>query len=269
MFVFAPFDAVVGVAHTAVDGLADLLTPFTGDLAAAAAIVLLTIGVRLLVSPLSYLQVRGERRRAALAPRLAELQQWHRGDPQRLAAETLALHRAAGAGLLAGCLPALLQAPFFMVMYRLVTVPPTGAPDVLSAGRLFGVPLTAHLPAGPTVFAVLLALAAVLAWWSSRRIRRAQSATASPADAAPAAGARGAAPSTGRDKDAGNPTAGSSGVADGPAAVVGRLLTLLPYAMVLVVAVVPLAGGLYVVTSAAWTAAEHAVWRRPRSQLRD
>jgi YidC/Oxa1 family membrane protein insertase len=249
MFVFAPFDAVVGVAHTAVEGLADLLTPLTGDLAGAAAIILLTVGVRLLLSPLSYLQVRGERRRAALAPRLAELQRRHRGDPQRLAAESLALHREAGTGLLAGCLPALVQAPFFMVMFRLVTVPPAGAHDVLSTGRLFGVPLTAHLPAGPTVFAVLLALAAVLAWWSSRRIRQTQSAAA--ADAARSS------------------TAGHPGAADGPAAIVGRLMIVLPYAMVLVVAFVPLAGGLYVVTSAAWTAAEHALWRRPRSQLRD
>jgi YidC/Oxa1 family membrane protein insertase len=255
MFVFAPFDAVVGVAHSAVDGLADLLTPLTGDLAGAAAIVLLTVCVRLLVSPLSYLQVRGERRRAALAPRLAELQQQHRGDPQRLAAESLALHREAGTGLLAGCLPALLQAPFLMVMYRLVTVPPTGVPDVLSTGRLFGVPLTAHLPAGPTVFAVLLTLAAVFAWWSSRRIRHARSAAAAATAAAPTA----AAPTT----------AGDSRAQDGPAAIVGRLMALLPYVTVLVVAIVPLAGGLYVVTSAAWTAAEQAVWRRPRSQLRD
>ena len=39
----------------------------------------------------------------------------------------------------------LLQAPFFLVMYRLVTAAPAGATEGLLAGRLFGVPLTAQL----------------------------------------------------------------------------------------------------------------------------
>jgi YidC/Oxa1 family membrane protein insertase len=245
MLSFAPFDAVVGVAHTVVDGLAVLLTPLTGGLAGAAAIIAFTVAVRLLVSPLGYLQVRAERRRAALAPRLAELRERHARDPQALAAELAAAHREAGAGLLAGCLPALLQAPFFMVMYSLVSTAPAGAPEGLLAGELFGVPLTAHLAAGPAVFAVLLLLAAVLGRCSSRRIRRAQAAAAAPGSAVTRADPQGQA-----------------------ADVAARLMPLLPYATVLVVAFAPLAGGLYVVTSAAWTALEHAVWRRPAVSIR-
>jgi YidC/Oxa1 family membrane protein insertase len=235
MLAFAPFDAAVGVAHTAVDALAVLLTPVAGGLAGALAIVAFTIAVRLLISPLSYIQVRGERRRAALAPRLAELRAKHRNDPQRLATEILALQREADTGPLAGCLPALLQAPFFMVMYRLVTVPAVGSSRWLRAGELFGVPLTAHLPAGPFVFAGLLVIAAVLAWWSSRRLHRARAAE-------PAVEGR-------------------------AAAVVGPLTTLLPYTTVMVVAFMPLAGGIYVLTSAAWTALEHAFWRRPAAAV--
>jgi YidC/Oxa1 family membrane protein insertase len=238
MLAFAPFDAVVGAAHTTVDALSVLLTPFAGGLAGAVAIVVFTIGVRLLISPLTYLQVRGERRRAALtegiAPQLAELRDKHRDDPQRLVTETFAAQREAGISPLPGCLPMLVQAPFFMVMYRLVTVS-AGTPDGVLAGQVFGVPLTAHLGAGPVVFGVLLALAAAVARWMSRRAQKAAAVAAAGAPAAASAGA------------------------------VGRLVTLMPYATVLMVAIMPLAAGLYLVTSSAWTALEHAVWRRPVS----
>lgn len=247
MFFNAPFDAVIGVARTAIDGLAALLTPLDGA-AGAVAIILFTVAVRLLLSPLTYLQVRGERRRAALAPVLEQLRERHRGDPLRLATETVAVQRAAGAGPLAGCLPALLQAPFFLVMYRLVTTGAPGSAPGLLAGQLAGVPLTTHLlagtaplPAAPLVFGVLLTLATVLAWWSSRRLRR-LSGTAGAGTAAP-------------------------GAADDRLLVtVGRLMPLLPYATVLMVVLLPLAGGLYVVTNAAWTALEQALWRRPSQQ---
>ncbi|RBJ09756.1 hypothetical protein DRA43_04240 [Micromonospora provocatoris] len=48
------------------------------------------------------------------------------------------------------------------------------------------------------------------------------------------------------------------------AAVLGRLLPLLPYGTVLVALVVPLAAVLYLVTTTAWTALEQVVLRRPQ-----
>ncbi len=191
MSILSIFDAVVGVAHSVVAGFA---SPAVG-------IIVFTVAVRLLISPLTFLQVRAERRRAALAPQVAELREKHRDDPLALAAETLALHRAAGAGPIVGLLPALAQAPFFMVMFR------------VSAGVAVG--------GGLWVSALLVGLAAGLAWWSSRRMRR----TAVP-----------------------------------PAP---RWLTYLPYLTVPAVLILPAAGGVYLVTSAAWTALEHAIWRRP------
>ncbi|MET7469799.1 YidC/Oxa1 family membrane protein insertase [Micromonospora sp. NPDC005686] len=240
MLAFAPLHSAASAAATVVTWLADVLAPLTGGAATAAAIVLFTVAVRLLISPLTVAQVRGERRRTALAPEVRELQRRYADDPARLQSEVFALYRDAGASPVAGCLPALLQAPFFLVVYR-VFATGDGAPELLGE-RLAGVPLGWHLGDGlagpvPLVFGVLLAALLALAWWSSRRTRRAAAATGAVA---------------------GTP-------AEGPgAAVLGRLLPLLPYGTVLVALVVPLAAVLYLVTTTAWTALEQVVLRRPQ-----
>jgi YidC/Oxa1 family membrane protein insertase len=230
MLSFAPLDAAVGYAGAVVSTLATVAAPVAGANATALAIVGLTIAVRLVISPLTYLQVRGERRRAGLAPRLLEVQRRHRDDPARLQAELAALYRAEGVNPLGGCLPALLQAPFFLVMYRFAVAPPAGIR--LLDQTLFGVPLGHQLTeglagaAGP-VFAGLLAALAALAWWLSRRIRR-RIAT--------------------EGQDAQVPIA--------------RLVGPLPYGTLPVAAIAPLAAGLYLLTSTAWTALEHLILRR-------
>ncbi|KKK06160.1 membrane protein insertase YidC [Micromonospora sp. HK10] len=245
MFAFAPLHSAASAAATVVTWLADALAPLAGGAATAAAIVLFTIGVRLLISPLTLAQIRGERRRTALAPEVRELQRRYADDPARLQSELFALYRRAGASPVAGCLPALLQAPFFLVMYRLFATG-DGHPGLLRE-ELFGVPLGWHLGdglSGPVlaVFGVLLALLVALAWWSSRRARRAAAATGTIAGAP----------------------------AEGPgAAVLGRLVPLLPFSTVLVALVVPLAAVLYLVTTTGWTALEQAVLRRPQPEAID
>ncbi|MCI4062444.1 YidC/Oxa1 family membrane protein insertase [Micromonospora sp. R77] len=240
MLAFAPLHAAVSVAASVVSWLADTLTPLTGGAATAAAIVLFTLGVRLLISPLTLAQVRGERRRAALAPQVSDLQRRHADDPAKLQSELFALYRQAGANPVAGCLPALLQAPFFLVMYRLFATG-DGNSGLLDQ-RLAGVPLGWHLGDGLTgpvmaVFGVLLVALLALAWFSSRRARRAAQATGTVA---------------------GTPTEGPG------AAVLGRLLPLLPFSTVLVALVVPLAAVVYLVTTTAWTALEQVTLRRPQ-----
>ncbi|MFI7434681.1 membrane protein insertase YidC [Micromonospora haikouensis] len=266
MLAFAPLHAAVGIAADTVAWLAGTLHPLTGGAATAAAIVLFTIAVRLLVSPLTLAQVRGERRRAALAPQVRDLQRRYADDPARLQSELFGLYRSAGASPVAGCLPALLQAPFFLVMYRLFSTGEGstgegGAGTGLLAERLAGVPLGWHVSdglagaAGP-LFGTLLAALVVLAWWSSRRTRR--------------AAATGAAMTGGTGPAGGGIPAGGTGSAgtatDGPVpAVLGRVLPLLPYLTVVVALVVPLAAVLYLVTTTAWTALEQAVLRRPQA----
>jgi YidC/Oxa1 family membrane protein insertase len=220
------FHAVVDAAHAGITSLAAHLDPVAGSLAAALAIVVFTLLVRAGLTPLTYLQIRTERRRAVLAPEVEKLRKKHK-DPMELATATLALQREHGIGPFAGLLPALAQAPFFMVMYRVALNPP--------AGSIAGVPLTAHLSAGLPVFAVLLAAAAGIAWWTSRR---AAALTQLPAASSSA-----------------DPTAQAT-------ALTARMLRYLPWLSVLAVAWLPLAGSLYLVTSATWTAAEQLIRRR-------
>lgn len=240
MLAFAPLHTAASAAATVVTWLADVLAPLAGGAATAVAIVLFTVGVRLLISPLTLAQVRGERRRAALAPEVRDLQRRYADDRARMQSELFALYRRAGASPVAGCLPALLQVPFFLVMYRLFATG-DGHPGLLNE-KLAGVPLGWHLGdglSGPVLvlFGVLLAGLLALAWWSSRRARRAAAATGTVA---------------------GTPTEGPG------AAVLGRLVPLLPYTTVLVALVVPLAAVLYLVTTTAWTALEQVVLRRPQ-----
>lgn len=209
-------DDAVRVAYPIFWHLATLTGP-------AVAIVLATLAVRLLLLPLTLLAVRGERARAALAPEVKALQERHRADPARLGRELRALYRRSGTNPLAGCLPLLVQAPFFLVTYRLFLSPKVGgAGNALLHAKVFGAALSTHLVGGghPLVFLPFVALLAGLAWLGSRRIRR-LGGTGSPAGAA-----------------------------------------WLPYTSLISAAVLPLAAVLYLVTTNAWTAAENAVLRR-------
>ncbi|MCL7456640.1 membrane protein insertase YidC [Micromonospora echinofusca] len=242
MLAFAPLHDAVGAAGRALTWFTTLLEPLAGDAATAAAIVVLTVVVRLLISPLTLAQVRGERCRAALAPEVHALQRRYADDPARLQGELFALYRANGASPVSGCLPLLLQAPVLLVMYRLFTTAEggTGLLDELLAG----VPLGHHLGDGLDggtlpLFGALLAALLALAWWTSRRMRRAAATTGTVV---------------------GTPTEGPG------AAVLGRVLPLLPYTTVLVALVLPLAAVIYLVTTTAWSAAEQAVLRRPRPE---
>jgi YidC/Oxa1 family membrane protein insertase len=145
-----------------IGAFASMLNPITGSLSGALAIVVVTLLVRLAITPLTYLQIRSGRRREALAGELARLREQHAGDSSALATETLALYRDRGIRPLAGLLPGLIQWPFFAVMYRAAYHAPAGA--------LFGVPLSAHLTSGWPIFAVLLVIAGVVGWASARRL---------------------------------------------------------------------------------------------------
>lgn len=176
----------MGAAYHVVIGLATVLTPLGAGLATAVAIVMFTAGVRLLLSPLSFFAFRGQASLARLQPKIADLRKKYGNQPERLQAELTALYRAEGGGMLAGCLPLLLQLPFFSVMYRLFLSPVVaGQRNGLLTRSLLGTPLGSHLLSGAglatahvLVFGGLLALLAAAAYLTAKAARRTQAAVA-------------------------------------------------------------------------------------------
>ncbi|MFD4621675.1 YidC/Oxa1 family membrane protein insertase [Streptomyces sp. NPDC058475] len=227
-----------------VEQLAELLQPVFHASAAAAAIVLFTALVRLLVHPLSRAAARGQRARAKLQPRVAELRKKHAKDPQKLQKAVLELHAEEKVSPLSGCLPSLFQLPAFFLLYHLFSNSTIGgksngllshalfaAPlggrwaDALGSGGVFG--------AAGLVYLGLFVLVAAVATFNYRRTKMMMAASAVP-------------------------------VADGDQQVPGlasvnKFMPFMSFFTLFTVAVMPLAAALYVVTSTTWSAVERAV----------
>jgi len=136
----------VDAAYHLVSGLTGVLTPVLGGLAAVAAIIAFTMAVRVLLMPLSLRALRGQAVQARLAPQLQALRQRYSKQPERLQREIGALYQRESGTLLIGCLPLLLQLPFFSIMYRLFLSPTVaGHSNQLLAHSVAGVPLSAHV----------------------------------------------------------------------------------------------------------------------------
>ncbi|MFE5185259.1 YidC/Oxa1 family membrane protein insertase [Streptomyces sp. NPDC056628] len=231
-----------------VSRLADLLTPLFGATAAAAAIVLFTAFVRLLVHPLSRAAARGQKARQELQPKIAELRRKHARNPERLQRAVMELHAEEKVSPLAGCLPGLFQLPAFFLLYHLFSNTTIGGhANELLSHQLFAAPLGdrwadalgdggALGPAG-LVYLVLFLLVAGVAAFNYRRAKRMLAA---------------------------NPVAAA--VADGPAVpgmgAMSRVMPFMSFFTLFTVAVVPLAAALYVVTSTTWSAIERAALYR-------
>jgi len=246
----AVLGAGVGVAYHIVSAAGQLLTPLAGSLATAAAIVAFTLVIRLLLLPLSYYALRGQASQARLLPQVRVLQQRHAGDPDRLRRELAALREREGTGLFAGCLPLLLQLPFFSVTYRLfASRSVAGRPNGLLRHNLLGAPLGMHWLASPgplsadgLVFGALFLLLAVVGWATARAARSRQ-----PDQPAMSIG---------------------GGQAGGASAAATRFVArILPYSTIVIAAFVPLAAGLYLLTTTTWTVTERRLLRRKVTQI--
>ncbi|MFF3017507.1 YidC/Oxa1 family membrane protein insertase [Streptomyces sp. NPDC057939] len=213
------------------------MEPVLAESATAAAIVLFTVLVRLALHPLS---------RAAFR----------------------------GATPAAGCLPVLLQLPVFFVMYQAFSSSEVGGEaNELLGHRLFAAPLGSRLtgalaeggPLGPQglVFLGLFAAIAVVAAWSAVRGRRA--AAAAPALPVPTPGPRAGKAGAGAGKASAQPKPAVELSAEQQAAMrkLGGVLPLLSFGTLITAAVVPLAAGLYLLTTTAWSVAERA-WLQHR-----
>jgi YidC/Oxa1 family membrane protein insertase len=83
-------------------------------------IALLTVTVRILLIPLTTKQVKSQQAMQRIQPELKRLQAKHKNDRQKLNEEMMKFYKENKVNPLAGCLPILLQAPLFIVLYRVV-----------------------------------------------------------------------------------------------------------------------------------------------------
>jgi YidC/Oxa1 family membrane protein insertase len=259
------FGVPVDAAYHLVAGFTGILTPVLGSLAAVAAIVAVTIAVRLALMPLSFRALRGQAVQARLAPQLQALRQRYAKKPEQLQREMSALYQREGTSMFAGFAPLLLQWPLLSVIYLLFRSPRVGGkPNTLLTRDLFGVPLGTHWlsGAGPAsaqgaVFLGVFALLAGLCWLSSRLARLMV--------APPAAGSRAAAAGSKAAAAGSKPAAaGTKAAAAGakPPAGTGALAKVLPYLTVVIAAFAPLAAGIYLLVSLGWSLAERRLFLR-------
>jgi YidC/Oxa1 family membrane protein insertase len=93
----------------------DLFRKFTSNYGIV--ILLLTLFIRLVISPLSYTSYLSGAKMKVLRPEIDKLKAKYGNDQQQISMEQMKLFREAGVNPLGGCIPALLQVPIFFALY--------------------------------------------------------------------------------------------------------------------------------------------------------
>lgn len=109
------------------------------------AVILLTIGIRLVLLPFSLSAARTQLAMKALEPKLKELKEKHKGDKEKEALETLALYRTERVNPFASILTVFIQIPVLLALYWVFLYEPF---TIINTARLYGftpVPHTASL----------------------------------------------------------------------------------------------------------------------------
>ena len=103
------------------DGLAWLLAVYyTLGHSYGNAIMLFTLTVMLVLTPLTFYTTRSMLRMQTLQPQVKKIQAKHQGDRQRMNEEMMRLYQANNVNPLGSCLPILAQLPVFFVLFRLI-----------------------------------------------------------------------------------------------------------------------------------------------------
>jgi len=83
-------------------------------------IVFATILIKLFLFPLTFKGMLSMNKMKELAPKMKELKEKYKGEPQKLNAKMMELYKKHGANPMGGCLPMILQIPVFFAIYRVL-----------------------------------------------------------------------------------------------------------------------------------------------------
>ena len=86
------------------------------------AIVIITIGIRLIFFPLANYSFRSMAKMKAVQPEMMRLKELHKEDKVKLQQEMMALYRKEKINPASGCLPVLIQIPFFFAIYKMLFI---------------------------------------------------------------------------------------------------------------------------------------------------
>jgi YidC/Oxa1 family membrane protein insertase len=98
----------------------DYLFKFSGNFGLA--IILITIGIRLLFFPLANYSFRSMAKMKALQPEMVRLKEVHKEDKMKLQQEMMSLYKKEKVNPASGCLPVLIQIPFFFAIYKMLFI---------------------------------------------------------------------------------------------------------------------------------------------------
>src|SRR5699024_2789064 len=92
---------------------------FVSFLPAWIVIILLTVVVKILLSPVQYKQFLSQAKQKVLRPEIDEINEKYKDNQMKRQQETMKLNRKAGINPASGCLVGLIQIPIFYAMFRL------------------------------------------------------------------------------------------------------------------------------------------------------
>lgn len=100
-----------------------IFIPFFGFLSSlignyGLAIIVMTIVVRIVLSPVTYKSYLSQAKMKVLRPEINELNEKYKDNPMKKQQETMKLYSKAGASPMSGCLPALMQIPVFYALFQ-------------------------------------------------------------------------------------------------------------------------------------------------------
>lgn len=81
------------------------------------AIIIMTIGIKAILAPLTAKQVKSMKGMQKLQPKMKEIQNKYKNDPQRAQQEIAKMYKELGVNPLSGCLPLLVQMPFLIAFF--------------------------------------------------------------------------------------------------------------------------------------------------------
>ncbi|MDR1870518.1 MAG: membrane protein insertase YidC [Deltaproteobacteria bacterium] len=140
------------------------------------AIILVTIIIKMALWPLTAKSYRSMKQMQKLQPKVAKLREKYKDDNKTMQAEMMQLYKTYKVSPLGGCLPMLLQIPFFIAFYRVLdyTLELRGAPfclwitDLSVPDRLFYFTFKLPLLDEPTGIPVLTLLMGVTMVWQQK-----------------------------------------------------------------------------------------------------